>query len=99
LTRVNTPTTEAAKGAAAQGGFNFEAQSTNDGHTRWLEGRQLAARELAWQLHLPVGHQVEVWLFGGVRLRGQLRLREELPFVEEERVRHMELMVDRVAFA
>lgn len=49
-------------------------------------------------MHLPIGHQVEVWLFGGVRLRGQLRVREELLFIEEERVRHLELMVDHVAF-
>ena len=96
---MKTATIGGATGAAGQGEFNFEAQSTNDGHTRWLEGRRLAARELARQLHLPVGHQVEVWLFGGVRLRGQLQLREEMLFIEEERIRHMELMVDHVAFA
>ena len=34
-----------------------------------------------------LGHQVEVWLYGGIRLRGKLRLQEELLFVEEERAR------------
>jgi len=60
--------------------------------------RKLAAVSLARQLNLPLGHQVEVWLLGGVRLRGLLRLREEQLLVEEERVRHLDLMVDRVPF-
>jgi hypothetical protein len=95
---VKAATASGTAGAGAQSEFNFEASGACDGHARWLEGRRLAARELARQLHLPIGHQVEVWLFGGVRLRGQLRLREELLFIEEERVRHMELMVDHVPF-
>jgi hypothetical protein len=99
LASVKTATIGGPTGATAQGEFNFEAQSTNDGHTRWLVGRRLAALDLARQLHLPIGHKVEVWLVGGVRLRGLLRLREELLFIEQERVRHMELMVDHVAFA
>ena len=37
---------------------------------------------------LPLGHQVEVWLLGGIRLRGRLRLEEEVLFIDEERVRH-----------
>lgn len=41
---------------------------------------------------------MEVWLYGGVRLRGKLRLREEVLVIEEERVRHLELLVDHVAF-
>lgn len=87
-----------ARTTGAQSEFNFEAGGSGDGHTRWLEGRRLAVRELARQMHLPIGHQVEVWLFGGVRLRGQLRVRAELLFIEEERVRHMELMVDHITF-
>ena len=35
---------------------------------------------------------------GGIRLRGTLRLREEMLFIEEERVRHLELLVDRTDF-
>jgi len=95
---VKTPSSGGVAGAGAQSEFNFEAGGGWEGHSRWLEGRRLAARDLARRMNLPLGHQVEVWLVGGVRLRGQLRLREELLFVEEDRVRHMELMVDHIAF-
>jgi hypothetical protein len=47
---------------------------------------------------VPLGHEVEVWLTGGIRLRGRLRLQEELLFIEEDSVRHLGLMVDHVAF-
>ena len=58
----------------------------------------MTAVELARRINLPLGHEVEVWLRGGIRLRGKLRLEEELLFVEEDRVRCLELMVDRVPF-
>ncbi len=95
---MKTATTGAVSGEGTQGEFDFDTHRSSDGHARWVEGRRLAARELARRLHLPIGHQVEVWLFGGVRLRGELRLKEELLFIEEERGRHMELMVDHIAF-
>jgi len=41
---------------------------------------------------------VEVWLYGGIRLRGPLRLQEEMIFIDEERVRHLELVVEHVRF-
>ena len=41
---------------------------------------------------------IQFWLYGGIRLRGNLRLNEEMLFIEEERVRHLELKVDGVAF-
>jgi len=81
-----------------QGQFNFEADGTDRGYTQWLTGRQMAARELARRMNLPLGHQVEVWLLGGIRLRGRLRLEEEVLFVDEEHVRHLGLVVDNVAF-
>ena len=81
-----------------QGEFNFNREESNDGYGKWLTGRRLAAVELARRIHLPVGHQVEVWLVGGVRLRGQLRLREEMLFISEEHLRHLELTVDHVPF-
>jgi hypothetical protein len=71
---------------------------TEQGYTQWLTGRRLAAAELARRMGLPLGHQVEVWLYGGIRLRGKLRLQEELLFIEEERVRHLELLVEGVPF-
>ena len=58
----------------------------------------MAVEELARRIHLPLGHQVEVWLYGGIRLRGKLRLREEILSIEEDSVRHLELAVDKVSF-
>jgi hypothetical protein len=79
--------------------FDFDTTANGvDGHTRWLIGRRMLATDLARRMHLPVGHQVEVWLNGGVRLRGKLALREEMLFIDEERVRHLELMIDRTPF-
>ncbi len=95
---MKTASSGGAASAGAQGEFNFQAGAKVDGHARWLEGRRLAARDVARRLNLPIGHSVEVWLVGGLRLRGQLRLKEELLFVEEERARHLELMVDHIAF-
>jgi hypothetical protein len=82
----------------SQSEFNFAASATENGYTQWLAGRQLAAAELARKIGLPLGHQVEVWLYGGIRLRGKLRLQEKMLFFEEEHVRHLGLAVDRVPF-
>jgi hypothetical protein len=82
----------------SQGQFDFEAVGTDRGYTQWLTGRRIALEELARRINLPLGHQVEVWLSGGIRLRGRLRLEEELLFVDEELVRHLRLVVDNVPF-
>jgi hypothetical protein len=82
----------------AQGELNFDAADAGEGYTRWLEGRKLAAEELARRLNLPLLHQVEVWLVGGIRLRGKLQLQEEMLVIEEDHVRHLELRVDHVPF-
>ena len=79
-----------------QGELNFG--NASEGYTTWLASRRVAAQEMARRMNLPVGHQVEVWLHGGVRLRGRLRLQEEVLFVEEECVRHLPLQIDRVPF-
>ena len=82
-----------------QSELDFGTSGTDQGYTQWLAGRRVAVEELARRMNLPLGHQVEVWLYGGIRLRGKLRLQKELLFIEEERVRHLELVVDHVAFA
>ncbi len=82
----------------AQGQFNFDASADAEGYSRWLATRRVLAKDLARRLNLPVGYLVEVWLNGGVRLRGKLRLKEEVLFVEEGSERHLELMIDQVAF-
>ncbi len=81
-----------------QGELNFDSAGQNQGYANWLAARSVAAHELARRMNLPIGHQVEVWLCGGIRLRGQLRLQEEVLFIEKERVRHLPLRVDRVLF-
>jgi len=83
---------------SSQGELNFDAHAPGEGYARWQAGRKLAAVELARRLNLPLQHEVEVWLVGGVRLRGKLRLREEMLLVEEEHLRHLELQVDHVPF-
>jgi hypothetical protein len=77
----------------SQSEFSFGAGETEQGYTQWLTGRRVAAEELARRIHLPLGHQVEVWLYGGVRLRGRLRLQEEWLFIDEEHIRHLESCV------
>ena len=72
--------------------FAFDQPAPATGYDRWQQERQEALRELARQLGLPLGHEVEVWLTGGVRLRGKLRLREDGLFVPN-------LGEDRLEFA
>ncbi len=61
-----------------QGEFNFAAKGDGSGYTKWPAGRSLAAHELARRINLPLGREVEVWLYGGIRLCGKLRLQEEV---------------------
>ena len=80
-----------------QSEFQFEAAQT-DGYQRWTELRRAAAVELAKRCNMPLGHSVEVWLRGGVRLRGVLRLKEELLFTEDDQLNKLEFVVDGVPF-
>jgi len=81
-----------------QSQFDFSSSGTAAGYSNWLAGRQVSVQALARRLNLPVGHEVEVWLQGDVRLKGKLRLHEENLLLEEEAIRHLELQVDRVRF-
>ena len=81
-----------------QSEFNFETAATESGYAQWLTGRRMAAEEIARKIGLPLGHQVEVWLVGEIRLRGKLQLEEEILFIEEDHVRHLGLRVDHVPF-
>ena len=78
--------------------LNFGAGGPNDGYNRWLTERERAAVEVGRRLGLPIGREVEVWLVGGIRLRGKLRFREEMLFIEEDHVRRVGLEVDHVPF-
>lgn len=83
----------------AQGEFDFGSGSAGEGHARWLAQRKLAVGELARQINLPIGHPVEVWLVGGVRLRGKLQLQEEKLFWGQHDVQNLGLLVDHVPFS
>ena len=78
--------------------FNFEGEASESGYDGWMAWRRMAAVELAKRMNLPLGHEVEVWLTGGIRLRGKLRLKEEVLLVEADRARHLELEVDHFGF-
>jgi hypothetical protein len=81
--------------------INFAAASAQHGGSgldRWRQAREAALRKLARRLGVPLGHPVEVRLRDGIVVRGQLRLREELLWVEPTRDTHLELIVDRVTF-
>ena len=82
-----------------QGELDFGSVSADDGYSRWLAQRKLAVAEMARQMNLPLGHQVEVWLFGGVRLRGKLELQEEWLFFVKDDVKNLRLLVDHVPFS
>ena len=81
-----------------QGELSWYASPDRNGYTRWQQERRDTMTQLARKLGLPLGHPVEVWLRGDIRLRGTLRLREELLFVPDGRASQLQLTVDGVHF-
>jgi hypothetical protein len=81
-----------------QGELGFAGDGPKDGYTKWVAVRQLAVETAAQKLHLPLGHPSEVWLRRGIRLRGTLRLAQEVLFIEEKRMLDLALMLDGVTF-
>ena len=82
----------------SQGELDFSGGNAGEGYSRWQAQRKLALVELARKLNLPLQHQVEVWLLGGIRLRGKLQLQEETLFIQEDQVQALALRVDQVPF-
>jgi hypothetical protein len=83
----------------SQSELNFDADGQEDGLAKWIVARQQTAEEIAMRLGLPIGHKVEVWLRGSIRLVGKLRLKEELLIIDEQRLRQLPLVIDGVVFA
>ena len=81
-----------------QGELPFESVTEAGGLAAWRAARKQAGHALALRLGLPLNHPVEVWLRGGIRLRGTLRLREEVLFPERESADALALVVDQVVF-
>jgi hypothetical protein len=78
--------------------FSFQDGGADAGYANWVAVRQMAAHEAAQRLNLPVGREAEVWLRGGIRLRGKLRLLNDLLFVEEHQIKNLPLTLDGVPF-
>jgi hypothetical protein len=76
----------------------FDAPEPQRGYDRWQEERRAAKLVLAQRLGLPLGHEVEAWLRGAVRLRGRLELAEEKLFVPEEGDAHLRLTIGHTSF-
>ena len=83
----------------AQGQFDFGNGNAEAGYARWQVQRQLAVAEMARQINLPLDHQVEVWLVGGIRLRGKLQLSEARLFLAKDDLPQLGLRVDHVPFS
>jgi hypothetical protein len=81
-----------------QGELGFVSGGSEDGYAKWVAVRQLAVEAAAQKLNLPLGHQSEIWLRDGIRLRGILRLADEVLFIEEKRILDLALVCDRVTF-
>ena len=78
--------------------FNRPIQQNADGIEIWRKQRAAQTLELARKLGLPIGRNVEVWLRGGVRLRGRLRLQEET-LIETGTKEDLSLGVDGTEFS
>jgi hypothetical protein len=78
--------------------MRFGEDPEERGYNQWQKQRRRTLEKLTRQMGLPLNHAAEVWLKGGVRLRGVLKLKEEQLFVDEKRDMKLELTVDGVSF-
>lgn len=83
--------------------FDFQnsqpVPNTTDGLVEWRVQRERAMNRAGRQLGLPLGHRVEVQLVSGIQLRGVLTLKDELLFLDTNKIRQVELVVDSVPFS
>ena len=84
---------------SGQGEFQFDQPAAAQGYEQWQEERRQAVEKLARDLNLPLNHRAEVWLPGGVRLRGILRFQQAPLFLEAAAARQTVLCVEGVTFA
>lgn len=86
---------------AGQGEFQFSSTGMPagvGGLDSWRAERRAALHALAEKLGLPLGRRVEVRLSDGVILQGELRLPEEVLFLDQVDARNIELAVGRATF-
>lgn len=85
------------KGNLQQNEFDF-GEPSGGGLDHWHAEQQRQREELARKLGLPLGKEVEVWLRGGVRLRGPLRLAEAMLLQANATLENTQFEVDAVPF-
>ena len=78
--------------------FTFTQATEATGYDRWKQDHAVALETLARSIGLPLGHRVEVWLRGNIRLTGRLTLRKQQLFISGNKDPHLELVVDNVPF-
>ncbi len=83
----------------SQGELNFQGASAEAGYSEWVNLRKMAAEAAAQKLNLPIGCEAEVWLRNGIRLKGKLRLSNDLLFIEEAKIKALPLVIDGVTFS
>jgi hypothetical protein len=85
-----------------QAEFSFDSKGLNsagaDGLASWREIRVRELRDLARSVGLPIGHPAEVWLKGGIRLRGKLELYENHLLVSGVNSSELRLEIQGVSF-
>jgi hypothetical protein len=79
-----------------QSEFVFETNA--DASNIWRQRREQDLSALARRVGLPIGHQAEVWLAGGIRLRGLLELELDTMFLSDEKATALELRIEGVTF-
>jgi hypothetical protein len=78
--------------------LDFGARSAG-GLDQWHAEQQRQREELARKIGLSLGKNVEVWLRGGVRLRGQLRLAAAVLLHNDATIENTRFEVSSVPFA
>jgi len=73
-------------------------EPARDPLAEWRAQRRHELAELSRKLGLPVGRPVEIWLAGGVRLRGPLAIREASLTCAGLSAENAEFEVDGVPF-
>ncbi len=75
-----------------------EIAAARDPLSEWRAQRRHELAELSRKLGLPLGRPVEIWLAGGVRLRGPLAIREASLTCAGLTAENAEFEVDGVPF-
>lgn len=78
--------------------FAAAKATARDGYNRWHRQRARARAAMADKLCLPLGLEVEIRLYDGVVLRGELKLKEELLFLEALGPEEIELRIGKATF-